>query len=127
MCQSAISVLFQKYHKIVGQSIEYCPTICFNGLDLIGTIFLVRHGLLTLAVRCGPGSSAIVFTSGGPIAAICQHLLGVPDDRIASLHFPLRNASVTKLLFQPDRLSLSYFNNVAHLDITARRDVLTYR
>lgn len=83
--------------------------------------------IFTLVEKCTSGTSAVVFTSGGPIAAICQHLLGVPDDRIAGLHFSLRNASVTKLLFQPGRLSLSYFNSVAHLEITGRSNVLTYR
>ncbi|HYD62148.1 MAG TPA: histidine phosphatase family protein [Noviherbaspirillum sp.] len=93
------------------------------------TAFRARcvDAILALAAQCASGTSAIVFTSGGPIAAICQHLLGIPDDRIADLHFSLRNASVTKLLFQPGRLSLSYFNSVAHLDITGRSNVITYR
>lgn len=80
--------------------------------------------------QAGASRSVAVFTSGGPIAAICQELLGFPDARAAELNFALANSSVTKLLYssaQPDRISLSYLNNFAHLEQTGQAHAVTYR
>jgi len=70
--------------------------------------------------------NTIVFTSGGPIAAICQELLGLPDARAAELNTTLVNSAVTRLLYQPGRVSLSYLNNFAHLEQAAPK-AITYR
>lgn len=79
--------------------------------------------------RCGSGESAVVFTSAGVIASICQHLLAVPDSHLPELHFAFFNASVTRVLSQPGKMGLSYFNNVAHLEVaeTPDRKLVTYR
>lgn len=73
--------------------------------------------------------TVVVFTSGGPIAAICQELLGVANDRAAMLNFSLANSSVTRLLFsgKDGRISLSYLNNFAHLEQTGEAHAITYR
>jgi len=82
-----------------------------------------------VAARCGSGENALVFTSGGPIAAIAQHLMGVPDTHVEGLHFPLFNAGITQLLCSPGRLGLSYLNAVGHLEALgpAGDRLLTYR
>lgn len=81
-----------------------------------------------VAEGCGSGATALVFTSGGVIAAICQQLLGVPDSRVADLHFPIYNGSVTLLLHQPGRIGLSAFNFTAHLEPPAAADgLMSYR
>jgi broad specificity phosphatase PhoE len=71
----------------------------------------------------------LVFTSGGPIAAICQELLGIPNERAAMVNFSLANSSVTRLLFsgKDGRISLSYLNNFAHLEQTGEAECVTYR
>jgi broad specificity phosphatase PhoE len=91
-----------------------------------------RQGCLTalqkVADACGSGQSAVVVTSAGPIAAICQALLGLPDERVPIVHTPLYNASITQLLTRPGKLSLSTYNSVAHLEV--QRDeppLITYR
>ena len=81
-------------------------------------------------IAAAPASEAVVvFTSGGPIAAICQDLLGMPDERAAMLNFSLANSSVTRLLFssKDGRISLSYLNNFAHLEQTGDAQAITYR
>jgi broad specificity phosphatase PhoE len=84
--------------------------------------------LQRVADACGSGQSAVVVTSGGPIAAICQALIGLPDERVANLHMPLFNASITQLLTRPGKISLSSFNSVAHLELEPNADSLvTYR
>ncbi len=81
-------------------------------------------------IAASPAAEAVVvFTSGGPIAAICQELLGMPDERAAMLNFSLANSSVTRLLFsaRDARISLSYLNNFAHLEQTGDAQAITYR
>lgn len=83
--------------------------------------------LKRLVQDAGAAQSTIVFTSGGPIAAICQELLGIPDPQTVTLNWSLVNSAVTKLLYQPGRISLSYLNNFAHLEQTGRPQSITYR
>lgn len=80
--------------------------------------------------QAGTAQAVAVFTSGGPIAAICQELLGFPDARAAEVNFALANSSVTRLLYsssEPERISLSYLNNFAHLEQTGQAQAVTYR
>lgn len=78
-------------------------------------------------VRPLPSSaSALVFTSGGPIAALCLGLLGLPDPAAARLVWTLVNGGVTKLLHGPGGTRLSTLNEHAHFE-GARRRLLTYR
>lgn len=71
--------------------------------------------------------TTIVFTSGGPIAAVTQELLGIPDARAAMLNFSLVNSGMTRLLTQPGRISLSTLNNYAHLEQAGNGRMVTYR
>lgn len=73
------------------------------------------------------GSSAIVFTSGGPISVICQQLLAIPDERIFELNWSLVNTGVTKLLYSKGRIRLSYLNNFSHLERMRDEALLSYR
>ena len=77
----------------------------------------------------GASQSIIVFTSGGAIAAICQELLGFPDQRAADVNFSLANCSVTKLLYsgRDGRIGLQYLNNFAHLEQAGEAQHVTYR
>lgn len=74
----------------------------------------------------GPSRTALVFTSGGPIAAICQHLLHIPDAHVFDLNRTLANAAVTKVVYGERGLHLSTVNEHAHFE-GAHRDLLTYR
>lgn len=69
----------------------------------------------------------VVFTSGGTIATVCQHLLGLGDRQVAELNWTLVNCAVTKLLYQPGRVTLSYLNNYAHLEWLGTPESITYR
>lgn len=75
----------------------------------------------------GPSRNIVVFTSGGTIATLCQHLLGLDNARMAQLNWSLVNCAVTKLLYQPGRVTLSYLNNYAHFEHASDRKVVTYR
>ena len=79
------------------------------------------------ASRCGKGETAVVVTSGGVIAAIVQHLIGLPDAETLKLHNPLYNASITRLLTRGADIALSGFNDVSHLMTASGDDLVSYR
>lgn len=85
-----------------------------------------RDALQAAAEAASPSTSNIwVFTSGGPIAAIVQHLLQAPDAQAMKLSWTLVNASVTQVHVARGGLRLSTFNGHAHL--YGRADLITYR
>jgi len=83
-------------------------------------------GLERVVGAAGASKNVIVFTSGGPITAICQHLLELPNHRAFDVNANLVNSAVTGLLYQPGLVSLSFLNNFAHLEQTGKADLITY-
>ena len=73
--------------------------------------------------------SVWAFTSGGPITAICQHLLGLPDGDAFELNWPLVNAGITRLRFsvKDGTVTLATFNSHPHLDETGDPALVTFR
>jgi broad specificity phosphatase PhoE len=99
-----------------------------GGLDWTQFKTRATASLRRVAAALGSGECAVIVTSGGPIAAICQSLLGVPDERVVDLHHPLRNAAITELLTRRDEIGLSAFNSVAHLELSPDdKSLVTYR
>ena len=88
----------------------------------------VEEALTKLADSVGSGT-ALVFTSGGPIAWACASLLADPSDVRTGLWRRLNpvcvNSSVTRLVTGRRGLTLVTFNDHAHLD--AHPELLTYR
>ncbi len=84
-----------------------------------------------LALNDGAKNIAI-FTSGGTISAICQHLLQLPDSKFSELNWTLVNSGVTRIHVQPERneqasrLALAYLNNFSHLEILNNPKCITY-
>ena len=68
-----------------------------------------------------------VFTSGGPIGTAIQWVLGLDNLQMQSLNWVIANSSVTAVLYRPGQVSLSYFNNFAHLQQTGDRSFISYR
>lgn len=76
------------------------------------------------ADRIGKGETAVVFTSGGPIAAIAGRLLGGDDGLWLRLNPVTINTAITKLVSGRSGLTVISYNEHAHLDGT---DLLSYR
>ena len=74
----------------------------------------------------GPSKTAVVFTSGGPISAIAQHLLGVPNDRVFAMNRTLVNGAVSKVIYSENGLYLSTWNEHSHYE-GATPPLITYR
>jgi broad specificity phosphatase PhoE len=87
----------------------------------------VLAALRRLLDAAGSSQNILVFTSGGTIATLCQHLLGLGERQMAELNWTLVNAAVTKLLYRPGRVTLSYMNSYAHLEMLGEKHSITYR
>jgi|SRR3954463_16680428 broad specificity phosphatase PhoE len=74
----------------------------------------VRASLEALRAN-GRGKNIAAFTSAGPVAAAVQLALGSGDETTLSMAFRIRNSSVSRFLFDGDRLSLDSFNETPHL------------
>ena len=85
-----------------------------------------RTALDELAARLPSGRDAVVFTSGGVIAAVCGSLLGLRPDGIVALNRVTANGAITKVVVGSGGTSLISFNDHAHFEGDARR-LLTYR
>jgi len=73
----------------------------------------------------GRSATTLVFTSGGPISAVVQTLLGLQDAPAAQLNWTLANAALTKLIYSERATYLSTLNEHAHLEHDRR--LITYR
>lgn len=75
----------------------------------------------------GSGGVALVFTSGGVIAALVTRLLGLPPEGFVAVNRVSVNAAITKIVHGRSGTSLLSFNDHGHFDADATRDLLTYR
>ena len=61
------------------------------------------------------------------MSAILKMALSLSDRETIQLSWQVRNASVSTFKYNRDRLTLSSFNNVAHLELSGEPELLTYR
>jgi broad specificity phosphatase PhoE len=84
------------------------------------------QALDTVIDTLGASGTALVFTSAGPISAVCQGLLHIPDAHAFQLNWTMANAAVTKVIYGARGRYLSTLNEHAHFE-GARRALITYR
>ena len=78
----------------------------------------------------GAGKTVGIFTSGGTIATLVAHVLGLPSEKVYSFYEPIFNCSVTQLFYSGDNISLSYFNDRSFLQLLSLErgeNLVTYR
>ena len=73
----------------------------------------------------GRSGTTLAVTSGGVIATVCAHLLGLRADKWPALARVMVNASLTKVISGPTGTRLLTFNDHAHLEHD--RALITYR
>tara|TARA_R110001599_G_scaffold8900_11_gene44132 strand:- start:5708 stop:6430 length:723 start_codon:yes stop_codon:yes gene_type:complete len=78
------------------------------------------------AENLNPAKNICIFTSGGTISVLVQHILGLSDENTLAVIQQLRNTGVTKLFYSKNKLTLDYLNNYAHLT-QAGADWVTFR
>jgi broad specificity phosphatase PhoE len=68
------------------------------------------------AVQARAGSRRVaVFTSGGPIGLLVQHVLKAPKRTFLEVNWRVKNGSITEFVFGNGRISLDSFNDAGHL------------
>ena len=90
----------------------------------------VESALQALMASAGAGSNSAVFTSGGTIATAVSLVLGVSSDKVYGFYEPVFNCSITRFIFSGGRVSLSNFNDVAHLQLRGAQlaqNLVSYR
>ena len=85
-------------------------------------------GSLQLIMKShGRGKTLAVFTSGGAIAASLAHVLGISGERAIRLNWQLVNSSVSRLMYNEERITLAGFNSFTHLELAGDPSFITYR
>ena len=90
----------------------------------------VHRALAEIVAHEGSGKTVGVFTSGGTIATIVAHVLGITGEQVYKFYEPLINCSVTRLVYSGDKMSLSCFNDhmfIRSLASKSNEGLLTYR
>ena len=86
----------------------------------------VEAALRDLVGRLGPGRTALVSTSGGPLAAACVALLGIPARAFVAFNRVTVNTGITKVVSGRGGTTLVSFNEHAHLE-QGEPSLVTYR
>ncbi len=90
----------------------------------------VKQGLRELMAAQGGGKTLGIFTSGGTIATIVSHTLGLSGEHAYKFYEPVFNCSISQLFYSRDRVSLSYFNDRSFLQVLGARNgenLVSYR
>jgi broad specificity phosphatase PhoE len=87
----------------------------------------VAGSLRLIMQNHGRGKSIAVFTSGGAIAASLAHVLGISGEQAIRLNWQLVNSSVSRFMYNEERITLAGFNTIAHLELAGDPSLITYR
>lgn len=96
------------------------------------TPWLEFHGRIAAALDNimrteGRSKTLIISTSGGVIGTVVAHVLGLANHAGIELNWAVHNASITRLIYSAEKVSLSLFNGLPHLDRAESRHLITYR
>jgi hypothetical protein len=56
-----------------------------------------------------------------------QRVLNFPDEHVIATNWMVRNSAVTRFIYGNGKLSLTQFNNLAHLENTEHQHKITFR
>ncbi len=90
------------------------------------------HGRISKALEHimrshGRSKTLLISTSGGVIGTIVAHVMGLSNHMGIELNWAIHNASITRLFYSSEKISLSMFNALPHLDRAETRHLITYR
>lgn len=87
----------------------------------------IHTGIQKIMADNGRSKNIMIFTSGGAISASVQFALGISDAETIRIAWKIINSSVSKFLYNGERITLIGFNNTAHLDVERDLGLITYR
>ena len=123
----------KSFQKIIETVFNYwvIPDCEVSGIqswkDYHGGVVSAFEGAMSSATS---GTDTVIFTSGGTIATIVGHVLKLTSDRVYEFYEPVFNCSITRIIFNSRKCSLSTFNDVGHLQLMSaqlKERLVTYR
>jgi broad specificity phosphatase PhoE len=75
----------------------------------------VYSAINAIAREAGSGANTVVVSSGGAIATVTQHVIGLPKSGAYPLFEALLNCPITRFMHTRDRISLGTFNDYSYL------------
>ena len=87
----------------------------------------VCGGIEDIISNEGRGKNIVLFTSGGPIAALLHKTLELTGENAIRLSWQIVNASVTRFMYNSKRITLAGFNMISHLELQGDKSLITYR
>jgi broad specificity phosphatase PhoE len=87
----------------------------------------IERSLQRIMRQAGSGKNVLVCSSAGPVAVAVQMATGMSDEQCLGISWQVMNASLTRFRYNPDRMTLIGFNDVAALEIHGDPALLTYR
>ena len=84
----------------------------------------VVSGIRKIREMYPSGRTVAVFTSGGPVSAVLQYALNMPDKVALDLGWIIKNGSLTEFKYKAKRFTLSGFNMLPHIEDDT---LVTYR
>ena len=87
----------------------------------------VSESLRQIREKHGRGKTIAVFTSGGAIAASLSYVLGIPGEHAMRLNWQVVNTSISRFMYNEQRITLSGFNSISHLELEGEPSLVTYR
>jgi broad specificity phosphatase PhoE len=87
----------------------------------------IKSALELIIKNEGRSKTLILSTSGGVIGTTVAHVLGLSNHMGVELNWAVHNSSITRLIYSTDKVSLSMFNALPHLEREGRRQLITYR
>jgi broad specificity phosphatase PhoE len=90
------------------------------------------HGRISQALERimrthGRSKTLLISTSGGVIGTLVAHVMGLSNHMGIELNWAIHNASITRLIYSSEKVTLSMFNALPHLDRAESRHLITYR
>jgi len=87
----------------------------------------VKAALKTVIETSKNHQQVAVFTSGGPISLVSNHLLGTPLERIMQLNWTFVNCGITKIVATDSRVFISSLNEHGHFEGPDNKHFITYK
>ena len=89
--------------------------------------YRVHSAIDEIMERHNSNAKVLVSTSGGVVATAMQRVLQFPDEQVIRTNWMVHNSSVTRVKYGRGKISLTQFNNLAHLEQSGLQHMITYR
>jgi broad specificity phosphatase PhoE len=72
------------------------------------------------------GNRILAIGSGGSISTFVGIVLGIPDETIFDLNLQYKNTAISHFFFNQQKMNLTGFNGIPHLDTNEMERYVTY-